>query len=337
MKKASPAASSISLNGSSEIKIFSGDSVRSTISMEEAIELMKLAFEGFNALNSHIPLRSLVDSPDGSITLFFKPAFDKRLDNFTIKLLAQNDDNPSVGLPAIAGVVLLLDSKSGQILSIMDGESITALRTGAISGLATQYLSRKESKTMALFGCGTQGRTQLEAVLSVRSIEKVYLFDTNRSAALKLMDDMVIGKSLYMEFTNDLDVLCEADIISTATGSRKPLFKLDHLKPGVHINAIGSYKPDMNEIASEIIRVSTLFVDQREGCLSETGDILIPLNKGLIERDHIVGELAEVISHKVKGRINDQDLTVFKSVGIAIQDLFVANAVYEKQIKNSSK
>jgi len=231
------------------------------------------------------------------------------------------------------GQILRVDLTNGRVSEEALKEDDCRMFLGG-SGLATKYLARKDSNKLAIFGCGAQGRTQMQAVMNVREIAEVYLFDTDKAAMETFISDMQCSTDASLIECNNQEVLQEVDIICTATGAKKPLFRPEHLKRGVHINAIGAYKPDMQEIDSEIIKESSLFVDQREACLAEPGDILIPLNMGLIQSDHILADLGELASNKHQGRKSEDEYTVFKSVGLAVQDLYVANELYLRSSKN---
>ncbi|RPI42073.1 MAG: ornithine cyclodeaminase family protein, partial [Bacteroidetes bacterium] len=224
-------------------------------------------------------------------------------------------------------------STSGEILSLIDGTYLTALRTGAASGIATRYLAREESETLAIFGCGAQGATQLEAICSVRPIKKVLLYDMNVHAARACRDRMQETLGIPLSIEKGLGNLKKADVICTATGSEKPLFSITDIARGVHINAIGSFKPHMQEISPLIIQVSRLFVDSRSAVLRESGDLIKPIKEGLLPGTFIRDEIGDLINGDTEGRQSAGEITLFKSVGIAVQDLFVANAVYEKSLQ----
>lgn len=322
-----------SLNGHTEIKLIGSSLIRTLISMDDAISILESAFRDIHNGNCYTPLRTVIEDPKNTLTVLFKSAFDHSLSRSVIKLLFQNENNRLNGVPTITGIVLLLDGITGKIISIMDGEAITALRTGAISGMASKHLARTDSRVMALFGCGVQGRAQVEAILAVRGIEKVYLYDIDKSAGEKMLAEFSENYSISFEFTQDLDCLKTADIICTATGSKKPVFHKSQLKQGVHINAIGSYKPDMNEIDPEVMKIAGIYVDQRKACLIESGDLIIPIKAGLFNEDHLRGEISELLVGDVLGRTSESEVTVFKSVGIAAQDLYMANGVYETSLK----
>lgn len=306
--------------------------IKNNVPMTRAIGLMENAFQLLSDKSAYIPERVVMTTPDDSISIFFKPAFMCQFRRMSVKILTQIHANHNPLIPTIKGMVLLIDMQSGHILSISDGISITALRTGAASGIATSYLANPDASSVAIFGCGAQGRTQLEAVMAVRRIENISLFDISINQAVNLAKEIECSSSITCEINPDLSILKKTDIICTATPSNKPLFDLNHLKPGVHINAVGSYRPDMQEIDPKVFRIGLTYLDDAQACLKDSGDLLIPLASGVIIREDIMGELGELISGSIIGRRNTDDITVFKSVGNAIQDFFIANEAYEKSI-----
>ncbi|MCF8431010.1 MAG: hypothetical protein K9G34_03635, partial [Melioribacteraceae bacterium] len=212
-----------------------------------------------------------------------------------------------------------------------DGSYITALRTGAASGIATKLLSDVNAETVAIFGCGSQGKTQLEAVCNVRPIKKALLYDNNLDAATKLKNQMEEELYISIQVTQDRSLLKQADIICTATNSEKALFNFEHISKGTHINAIGSYKPQMQELDPAIIKSGRFFVDSREAVLRESGDLIKPINENIFTESVIEAEIGELINKNYEGRKSKDEITIFKSVGLGVQDLFMANAIYEKQ------
>jgi len=314
------------------IRLIKRSEMAKFFTMTEAIDSMADAFAWLSSGDCYVPKRYITSIRDESLTLLFKPAFVNNHSKSSIKILTQKRSNSIPGIPTILGIVLLIDNVTGEILSIMDGEYITALRTGAASGLATKHLSRKDSRSLAIFGCGGQGRTQLMAVVAVREIEKIWVFDKSREQAEMFIEKMVCEISADIEFTNDPAVLKDVDIICTATNSEKPLFSKSHLKPGTHINAIGSFQPNMQEIDPAIIKSSRIFLDDKEACLNESGDLFNVLKDSTILNDNIIGEIGEYVLNRVAGRTSAHETTLFKSVGTAIQDFVVANKIYEKSL-----
>lgn len=298
--------------------------------MKEAIEVMKLAFSDLSMSKYLMPVRTVTDFGSGAITLFYKPSFLPAEAMIGIKLLSQSRGKPLQGNPAIQGIMMLIDSESNSIIGLLDGSYLTALRTGAASGIATRLLSRSESSVLALFGAGAQGYTQFEAVCCERAIRRAYIYDISPEAVGRFIDFFKPKTDIELLHGEELSSLKEADIICTATTSGKPLFVSDMLKKGVHINAIGSYKPEMQELPDDLFSVAALYVDHKDSCFSESGDIIIPLGKGTLNPDNYKGEIGELISSKITGRTSHEQITVFKSVGVAIQDLAIASFAYRK-------
>jgi len=314
------------------IKLIDSQEIGEKISMGDAIKLMEAAYKCYSSGKCIVPARYVSDLPGLPMDLFFKPVYSEGLGRIAVKILTQKHDVSSSCFPTIIGVVLLLDSKTGGILAMIDGTYLTALRTGASSGIATLYLAREDAETLAVFGCGAQGETQLDAVCNVRPIKRALLYDVNAQAAGNLRDKMQDKLGIPLSIEKGLGALKKADVICTATGSQKPLFSLEDISKGVHINAIGSFKPHMQEISPDIIKSCRLFVDSREAVLKETGDLIRPIKKGIISSTFIRDELGDLINEDSLGRQSSDEITLFKSVGIAVQDLFVANAVYEKSV-----
>ena len=316
----------------SVVKVFKSEDIKRLVSMDEAIGLMEEAFSLLSGAGCYVPKRVIMDIPGENLGLFVKPAFVTKFKRLSIKILTQTESVNGSVVPNIMGMVMLINTKTGEILSLCDGEYITALRTGAASGLASKYLARKDSRELAVFGCGAQGLTQIEAVTRVRDIDKIYVYDKFEEAAKKLISRCRPEIASLIEYTTDLGLLKNVDVICTATGSKKALFALKDLKPGVHINAIGSYKPGMQEIDEEVIVNSRVFVDELKSCLVETGDLIKPIEKGIYSQEQIAGEIGQLCLNHINGRESDDQITVFKSVGNAIQDFYISNAVYEKSL-----
>jgi ornithine cyclodeaminase/alanine dehydrogenase-like protein (mu-crystallin family) len=212
----------------------------------------------------------------------------------------------------------------------MEAAALTAIRTGAAGGLAVKLLSNQNAQTVAIYGCGIQGRTQLEAVCAVRKIKTVLVADTSAKNAKEFIDDMSHICNARFILLDKAKMLSEADIICTATNSGTPLFAPGYLKKGVHINAFGSYKPQMQEMDPVLMASSSLWVDDREMSLAESGDLIRPIELGLMKSEHIRGTLGELVNGKISGRRAPEEITIFKSVGTGIQDLAMAQFIYDK-------
>ena len=295
--------------------------------MSEAIEAMREAFVQLSDGNTVVPERIHTDLPEFNGTALFMPVYSPEQSRIGLKVVTVSRDNPSKNLPQIHALVLVFDASTGHPLAVMYGACLTALRTGAASGLATDLMAVPKAKTAAIFGAGVQGRTQLEAVCCVRPIEQAIIFDCDLEQAAKFAAEMSQLLNLSVTVAEKASDLSSADIICTATTSMTPVFDNNDLRSGVHINGVGSYKPDMQEIPAATISSSHLIVDSTKSCLAEAGDILIPLKDGIIKEDHIMAELGEVASGEKPGRLSPEQITVFKSVGNAAQDLAAAQRI----------
>jgi alanine dehydrogenase len=244
-------------------------------------------------------------------------------------------NNPAkYNLPTTIGKVLLQDPETGDVICIMDGGYLTAVRTGAASGVATKYMAREGNKmTVGIFGAGVQAKMQLWAVCVARKITKAIIYDLNEAASLKFIEEMQKKLNIEIILAKNADQLLETDIICTATSAATPLFDGDKVKEGTHINGIGSHTPNARELDTKIIKRAKFVGDSKEACFNEAGDILIPIKEGAITESHFYAELGEIITGKKKGRENNQEITLFKSNGLAIQDAATAKLIYDKAVK----
>lgn len=309
----------------SRIRILSREVIAQAITMSEAIALMR---DGFIALSNgrvDVPVRLSLPLREHDGRTLFMPVYGPDYGQVGLKVVAVHPNNAARKLPFIHAVVMVLDAETGAPLAIMDGECITALRTGAGAGLATDLLALPEAAVLGIFGAGVQARTQLEAVCAVRPIERVYVFGRSQDHAESFAREAEAKHSVRVEVAADPDLLQECTIICTATTSLSPVFAPENIRPGCHINGIGSYRPDMSEIPADTVAAAKVIVDQREACLSEAGDLLRPIKEGRITEAHIHAELGAVASGAVAGRTKASEITFFKSVGNAVQDLVVAS------------
>jgi ornithine cyclodeaminase/alanine dehydrogenase-like protein (mu-crystallin family) len=297
--------------------------------MNEAIEAMKTAFVQLSNGEAIIPTRLSTDVPKKNATSLVMPAYSLKSPYYTVKIVSVNYSNPQKGLPLLHSSVQVFDASKGNMVATLDGESVTAIRTGAVSGLATGMLAKKDAKVGAIFGTGVQAKSQVEAILVARNLEKILVFSRTKKSA-ELFCNLIYDTFSIKASIGDKDSLKEADVICTATPSKKPLFDLGDLSMGVHINAIGSFKPYMQEIPVETIINSKVIVDKIESCKVEAGDLIIPIEEGKWSFDMVHGELGQVILGEVSGRDSDSEITLFKSVGNAIQDLALANIIMKK-------
>jgi len=309
--------------------ILNKEQIIKMVSMNEAIEAMKTAFVQLSNGEAIIPTRLSMDVPDKNATSLVMPAYSLDSPYYTVKVVSVNYSNPQKGLPLLHSSVQVFDASKGNMVATLDGESVTAIRTGAASGLATDILAKKDAKVGAVFGTGVQAKSQVEAILVAKNLEKILVFSRTKESA-ELFCNLIYERFGIKASIGNKDSLKEADVICTTTPSKKPLFDHVDLSLGVHINAIGSFKPHMQEIPIETVINSKVIVDKRETCTLEAGDLIIPVEEGRWSFDLVHGELGQVISGEVSGRDSEDEITLFKSVGNAIQDLALANMIMKK-------
>ena len=318
------------------IRVLSSDDVKKSLPMKAAIKETKRAFSSLSARKLEMPLRSRINVSKQDGVVLTMPAALLDDEEIAVKIVSVFGNNLKRGLPLIHAIVIVLDAENGKILSLMDGEVLTAVRTGAGVGVASDILAPINAKIVAIIGSGIQARSQLEAVCTVRNIKQARVYSPNTEHAQKFAKEMSgLGKipSDVKVFLSSEEALRGADIICTATNSVDPVISFDHLKKGAHVNAVGSFQPKMQEIDAKTISRALVVVDSRESALVETGDIKIPLEKGLIKKEHIFAEIGEIINGIKKGRSSSDQLTLFKSCGVAVQDVVTAGIV----LKNAER
>ncbi|MDQ3523943.1 MAG: ornithine cyclodeaminase [Chloroflexota bacterium] len=318
--------------------VLTRNDIRQLVPMPDAIELMKLAFQELSAGRAESPLRSVVPVADGAVTLLM-PAYVPAAKALGFKVVSVFEGNRDKELPTISAMVCLLDESTGAPTAIMNGAYLTALRTGAVSGAATDLLARDDTRNLVVIGAGAQGVTQAAAVAAVRPIEKITVVDLSEESLERyrrhIAEDWpdLVDR---LEVTSDSSVVAQADVICTATTSRKPVFSDGDVKPGTHINAIGAFTPEMQELPEETVARATIVVDQVEAVLEEAGDFIIPIGKGTLDRNRIQRELGQIVAEEAQGRSTVDEITLFKSVGNAVQDVTVARRAVERAIETGA-
>lgn len=302
--------------------------VEKLLPMSEAMDAVEEAFRQHALGNVVMPLRTTI-RVHGGVNLGMPAYIGGDMDALGLKVVSVYGSNPAQGLPAVIATVLLNDPRTGALLAIVDGTWLTAMRTGAVSGVATKYLARPDAAVALIYGAGVQARTQLMAVAEARPLDRAYVYDVNREAAQAYAERM--GAQLGIEVVPAEDpkqAMAEADIVVAATSAHEPIFPAAWLHPGMHINGVGSHAPGHRELDSETVQRSLFVADNREACLAEAGDLIIPMKEGLFDKTHIVCELGQVIAGQVPGRTSAEQITLFKSVGLALQDVSAAARVY---------
>lgn len=318
--------------------ILKKEDIKNCYSMKEAINDCLIALKEYTNKNSIVPLRTNINISEINGQSLYMPAYVGGKNKASgIKIVSVYPDNIKNNLPSVPATMITLDVNTGIVNSIIDGTYLTQLRTGAVSGAATSLLSNEDSKILALIGTGGQAKCQLEAILSVRNIEEVRIYDVDLERAKKFKQE--VEKEFNVKFivtNNSDDCISNADIITTVTTSKKPTFNANFVKKGCHINGVGSYTPEMCEIPEEIIKVSNCIVfDTKDGVLNEAGDFINPIKNNAITLSHYTGELGELYQNLIHGRKSKDDITIFKTVGSAVLDIFVANKIVEKAKEKS--
>lgn len=316
------------------MRVLSGDDVRKAVPMAAAIDAVEGAFVRLSSGQAEVPLRTHITTPEREATSFFMPA---RLAGpgpgaLGLKVVSVFPHNLGRGEPSIYALVAVLDPATGRALAVLDGTYLTALRTGAASGVATRHMARPDARVLALFGAGAQALPQALAVCAVRPIERIWLVNRNRDRAQLLAARMRHeGMTLDLRIAPSVEqALAEADVICTATSSPTPLFPDGALRAGAHINAVGAYKPTMAEVPGATVARARVVVDQRAAAWAEAGELVQARDAGLIGEDDLAGELGEVAAGTLAGRTDEAQITMFKSVGNAAQDVAVAALALER-------
>ncbi len=313
--------------------VLSRSDLESILTMRDNIEVVEQAVKEYMLGNVKMPLRPTIPLEKYHGMMTFMPAhIGGGMNALGVKVVSVFQDNVTkYGLPTILGTMLLFDARTGALSAIMDGAYLTAMRTGAVSGVATKYMARDDARTVGIFGAGVQAETQLLAICEVRNITDVKVLDLAKPKANAFREKMEkVIKAKVSVSDSSKEVVETSDIIVAATTSRQPLFKGEWLQPGCHINGIGSHHgPGSREVDATTVKRSLVVADSKEACLKEAGDLIDPIAERVISQDHIYAELGELVVGKKKGRFKKEDITFFKSVGLALEDVSTALMVFE--------
>lgn len=304
------------------VLLLSEADVRRLLPMGECIEVMAEALTALERGNMSMPLRSVFRPPDAGSLMGLMPAH--RVDAaYGLKAICIFPGNPARGLDAHQGAVLLFDGETGELRAAMNASAITEVRTAAVSGVATLLLARDDARELAILGAGVQARAHVAAMGAVREFERVRVWSRTPEHAQALAEDVGAEAVASAE-----EALAGADVVCTTTTAAKPIVRLEWLAPGAHVNAVGSSIPTTRELDTATMAAASLFVDRRESTLNESGDYLLAAAEGAIGPEQIRAELGELLTGKGKGRTSDDELTVFKSLGLAAEDLAAAEHLY---------
>jgi ornithine cyclodeaminase/alanine dehydrogenase len=299
--------------------------------MKSTMDIVEKAFVELSEGSAIMPQRTPIPVTEQEGVALFMPAYMKKLGAMGSKIVTVYKNNPSRHqLPTVLGTIVILDPLTGKAEAIMDGGFLTAMRTGAVSGIATKYMVNPGSKTAAIIGSGIQAKTQVWATCEAHKFEKYYVFSVDPPEKIEefCKEMSAKHKTEFIRANSAEEAIRNADVLTLATSAKDPIINFDWLKPGCHINGIGSHAPAMRELDEKTVLNSRIVADLTSACLAEAGDFMIPMNEGKFKKEMIVGDLGDVISGKVAGRVSGNEITLFKSVGLAIQDISTALAVF---------
>lgn len=313
--------------------------VAGLLPMPECIDAMADAFRALAIGDAVLPLRQVVSLPNSRNLFALMPgqlgvnSRERARSVVGAKVITVFPGNDATPLDSHLGVVLLFEAEMGRLLAIIDASSVTAIRTAAVSGVATKLLSNPDAGDLAILGAGVQAMTHLEAMRDVRTVRRVRVWSRTAQRGARFSEKARKRFGVAVEVAESAEACVRgADIICTVTASREPVLRGNWIADGAHINAVGSALPVARELDTTAVARSHLYVDRRESALSEAGDILIPMAEGAFNADHIRGDLGEVLMGAVAGRESRGDVTLFKSLGLAVEDLAAARHIYEKGV-----
>lgn len=303
------------------------------LSVKDVIPVVRMGFLELTKGTAVLPSRTGITIGENTGWLGVMPAYLASMGALSTKIVTVFGGNSEKGLPTTMATVLLNSVETGAPLAIMDGTFVTALRTGAVSGLATKHLARHNSTTVGVFGAGIQARTQLLGVCTVRRIRRALVFDRIEEKARLFANEMSRTLKIPIERCDPESIVKQSDIIVTATTSKDPIFDGNLVRPGTHLNLIGAFTPDAREVDDVLIGRSKIVVDEKISALKEAGDIIIPIRRGVITEDDIYAELGQLVAGIKVGRTSETDITLFKSVGLGVQDCATAWLAYAKALQ----
>ena len=323
------------MHGGHELLLLDEALVRELLPMDLCIEVMREALRAAAGPNVVNPLRSLLRAPEAAGLLGLMPAFrggERPL--YSLKEVCVFPGNPAKGLESHIGSVLLHDGDDGRLLAVVHAAAITEIRTAAVSAVATDLLARPDSTTLAIIGSGAQARAHLEALPLVRPITEVRVATLRYDGRMRVMQELAERRGIRFIAAESIEAAVRAaSIVVTTTSSREPILQREWIGAGTHINAVGSSSSGARELASAVVATARLFVDRRESTVNESGDYLMALRDGAIRGpEHIRAELGELLEGRGPGRTSPEEITLFKSLGLAIEDLAAAAAVYERAL-----
>jgi alanine dehydrogenase len=317
--------------------VLSEKEVRRLIDVEELIDALERAHIQFSTGKAVMPVRQVVPLPEIKGRITSMPAYLSEDHALGMKVVTFFQENPNKNLPAILATIHLYSAATGKLEAVMDGTYITAIRTACASAVATKALANPNTPVLGVLGAGVQADSHIRALCKVREIKSIKVYSPSGKSARKLKEELEPVVKIKIDPVKTAEeAVRDTDLLVTATTAKEPIVNCDWLKPGVHINAVGSHRPDLREIDGATIKRAKVFVDSRDAIMAECGDVLLAIKEGAITESHASIEIGEVLAGKKSGRTKPEEVTLYKSVGIAIQDVAAAQLVYRKALRENA-
>jgi alanine dehydrogenase len=314
--------------------ILSEEQVRSLIDIEELIAVLEQAHIQYSTGKAVMPVRLVVPLPQIAGRITSMPGYLTEDKALGMKVVTYFQNNPQENLPAILATVMLFSAATGKIIAVMDGSYITAIRTACASAMATRALANPEAPVLGILGAGVQARAHIQALCRVRQLNQIKLYSPSGTNAANIKRELEpVSRAAIDVAKSAEEAVRNSDLVVTATTAQQPILECAWLKPGAHINAVGSHRPDSREIDGPTVARSKVVVDSREAIMAECGDILLAIKEKSITEKHLHAEIGEVLAGTKPGRSSGDEVTLYKSVGIAIQDVATAQLIYHKALE----
>lgn len=304
--------------------------VRAVLSMDDLIAAMETALERFSARAARQPLRTVIDA--GGLGFYgVMPAYLEDPAALGTKLVSVYHGNVARGLPSHLATIVLHDPETGGLQAVMDGRYITEARTAAVSAASAKHLARNNARVLAIFGTGVQARSHVEALTRVRTFDRIRVWGRNPARASALAAEISSRLTARVDAVPSASEAADgADVIALTTASAEPVLQHEWVRDGAHICAVGACRPNQREMDTALVKRARVFVDSREGALAEAGDLVIPIAEGAFDASHVAAELGDVFGARAEGRRSDREITIFKSLGMAVEDVAAARLAFER-------
>ena len=318
------------------MRVINRKEVERLLPMAACIDVLADAMRAASHGAVSMPLRMFTPLAGGSGSFGLMPGSTLDPPFFGAKVISLLPDNPAKGRPMVQGYVSLFDHETGKPVALIEGASVTAIRTAAASGLATRELARKDAQTHGIFGTGVQAITHIDAVNCVRDIGEILVWGRDAEKTRQFARQQSERVKTDVRATDDPAEAAACDVVSTVTAATRPILKGEWLRPGCHLNLVGVHTPEAREADTRAIERSRVYVDLMESAMNEAGDLLVPIGEGAIDRAHVLGEIGQVLAGELEGRTADTDITLYKSLGIVAQDLFAAAHIYARALEDGA-